>query len=316
VVAEGPIALGSGLNYMKIKAAGKLRTDFNITDSTTYKITGEVMSGAEFFLPTKLMDLMLNNIKAATYDAPNAIYTAQNAFYQQTVPEFIPDTKLDVTIAADLKNNLILLPKADNKFAFLVGKHNLVWNPEYQSFLSTDDKLPFITIGGEQINKVLTGYIEYKMPNSFVEEEPEEDDEEDMEEEDTGYDETPDEELTPEEKKQREEDEKAAKEEAAKKKEEKERLKREKAEKNKVKGDDRFYLYISATPELWYFFGYQKGAMSVASSDTKFTDLLAGMKPKDLQMKMPDGETYEVVPANPNTAAAFVNRAKEGRKRD
>lgn len=316
VVAEGPIALGSGLNYMKIKAAGKLRTDFNITDSTTYKITGEVMSGAEFFLPTKLMDLMLNNIKAATYDATNAIYTAQNAFYQQTVPEFIPDTKLDVTIAADLKNNLILLPKADNKFAFLVGKHNLVWNPEYQSFLSTDDKLPFITIGGEQINKVLTGYIEYKMPNSFVEEEPEEEDEEDMEEEDTGYDETPDEELTPEEKKQREEDEKAAKEEAAKKKEEKERLKREKAEKNKVKGDDRFYLYIAATPELWYFFGYQKGAMSVASSDTKFTDLLAGMKPKDLQMKMPDGETYEVVPANPNTAAAFVNRAKEGRKRD
>ncbi len=324
VLAEGPIALGSGLNYMTIKAAGKLRTDFNISDSTTYKITGEVMSGAEFFLPPKVMDALLNGIKAATYDAPNAIYTAQNAFYQQAVPEFVSDPKLDATLSADLKNNLILLPKSDNKFAFLLGKHNVIWNPEYQSFLGTDDKLPIVTIGGEQINKVLTAYIEYKMPNTVADDEPIEDEEmeeEQTEEEDEGYDETPEDELTEEEKKQREEDnkkreeeKKAAKEKAAKEKEERLRVAREKAEKRRTKGDDRFYLYISATPELWYFFGYQKGTMSVASSDTKFNEILGAMKPKDLQVKMPDGETYEVIPVNQSGAAAFVSRVKEGRK--
>jgi hypothetical protein len=335
LLSEGPIALGSGLNYMKIKAAGKLRTDFNVTDSTTYKITGEVMSGAEFFLPPKVLGAFLDGIRAATYDAPNAIYTAQNAFYQQAVPEFIPNEKLDATITADLKNNLILLPKDDNKFTLLLGKHNVIWNPEYQSFLSTDDKLPIITIGGEQINKVLTTYVEYKMPNTVVEDEPEEEEEplpdeemtgeEEEEEEDGEYDVDPDE--TPEEKAQREEEQKKRAEEKAKKAEElekkraeakaeRERIKKEKADKRRTKGDDRFYVYISATPELWYFFGYQKGTMSVTSSDTKFNDLLAGMKPKDLQVKMPDGETYEVIPVNPSGATAFVTRVKEGRKVD
>ena len=246
VLAEGPIALGSGLEYMKIKAAGKLRTDFNTSDSTGYAISGEVMSGAEFFLPAKLTDALVSSLRAATYDAPNAIYTAQNAFYQQAVPEFVSDPKLEETISADLKNNLILLPKTDNKFAILLGKHNITWNPEYQSFLSVDDKMPLITVNGEQINKILTTYVEYKMP---------------------------------------------------------------------ANEDDRFYIHISVTPELWYFFGYQSGVMNVASSDTKFNEILIAMKPKDLQVKMPDGELYEVIAANPNVAQAFVSRVKEGRKK-
>jgi hypothetical protein len=246
LVAEGPIALGSGLEYMSIKAAGKLRTDFNRSDSTGFALTGEIMSGSAFTLPQKLTDALINSLKAATYDAPNAIYTAQASFYQQAIPEFASDPKLEPTINADLKNNLILLPKADNKFTFLLGRHNVTWNPEYQSFLSVDDKMPLVTVAGEQINKVLTTYVEYKMPQG---------------------------------------------------------------------GDDRFYIYLSVTPELWYFFGYQAGVMNVASSDPKFNEVLLAMKTKDLQFKMSDGELYEVVAANPNVATAFVSRVKEGRKK-
>jgi hypothetical protein len=40
------------------------------------------------------------------------------------------------------------------------------------------------------------------------------------------------------------------------------------------------------------------------------------MKPKDVQIKMPDGEIYEVVAANPGIADAFVNRVKNGRTRN
>jgi hypothetical protein len=246
VLAEGKIGLGSGLEYMKVKAAGRLRTDFNVTDSTGFVVNGEVMSGMEIVLPAKLQELFLNSLRAATYEAPTAIYTAQSAFYQQVLPEFVSDPKLDPTTQADLKNNLILLPKADDKFTFLLGRHQIEWNGEYSSFLSSDDKMPLISVGGEQINKVLTTYVEYRMPGNE---------------------------------------------------------------------DDRFYLYISVTPELWYFFGYQAGALNVASSDTKFNELLFSMKPKDLQFKMPDGETYEVIASNPNVANAFVNRVKEGRRK-
>jgi hypothetical protein len=247
ILAEGRINIGSGLEYMKVKAAGRLRTDFNATptDSSGFVVKGEIMSGMEIILPKKLQEVFLQGIRAGAYDAPNAIYTAQSPFYQAVLPEFVTDPKLDPTWQADLKNNLILLPKADDKFTFLLGRHAVQWNSEYSSFLSSDDKMPLISVGGEQVNKVLTTYVEYRMPGNE---------------------------------------------------------------------DDRFYLYIGVTPQLWYFFGYQGGVLNVSSSDPKFNETLLGMKPKDLQIKMPDGELYEVVAGNPSTATAFVNRVKEGRK--
>ena len=80
--------------------------------------------------------------------------------------------------------------------------------------------------------------------------------------------------------------------------------------------DDRFYLYIKASPDLWYFFGYQAGALNVISSSTRFNDALLALKPKETQIKMPDGEIYEIVAANPSLADAFVNRVKSGRKKE
>ena len=122
----------------------------------------------------------------------------------------------------------------------------MIWNEEYQSFVSTEDRFPLIAINDEPINKVLTMYTEYKMPAG---------------------------------------------------------------------GDDRFYLYIKASADLWYFFGYQAGVLNVVSSSTKFNDALGGLKAKETQIKMPDGELYEIVAANPSLANAFVSRVKEGRQK-
>ena len=65
---------------------------------------------------------------------------------------------------------------------------------------------------------------------------------------------------------------------------------------------------------MWYFFGYQAGALNVVSSSTRFNDALLALKTKDTQIKMPNGEIYEIVAANPALADAFVNRVKNGRK--
>ncbi|MCB0528847.1 MAG: hypothetical protein KDC65_10255, partial [Saprospiraceae bacterium] len=75
-------------------------------------------------------------------------------------------------------------------------------------------------------------------------------------------------------------------------------------------------IYIKPSADLWYFFGYQAGALNVVSSSTRFNDALVGLKSKETQIKMPDGETYEIVPANPSLADAFVNRVKAGRKKE
>jgi len=246
VQAEGKINIGEGLKYMKIQTAGKLKSDFNI-DSTGYTTTGEFMSGINITMPKNLLDMMLNDIQASSFDAQAPIINTQMAFYQPATAEFVSNNKdMDETMG-NLRNNFVVLPKDDNKHTILLGRHQVIWNDEYQSFLSLDDRNPVLYINGVAINKMLTVFVEYRMPTS---------------------------------------------------------------------DDDRFYIYIKPSPDLWYFLGYQAGALNVVSSSTRFNDAIVGMKPKDLQFKMPDGELYEIIPANPSLAEAFVNRVRQGRKKE
>jgi hypothetical protein len=248
IQGEGPLNIGSGLNYMKVKAAGRIKSDFTgVTDTTFFNVTGEFMTGMEMIIPKVLMDMLINDLKAAAFDAPAAIYNSNAAFYQPALHEFVSDEKDWEETLGNMRTNNIILPKKDDKFAFVLGRHAVIWNNEYQSFLSLEDRIPVVSINGEPINKILNTYVEYKMPGS---------------------------------------------------------------------GDDRFYLYIKASPDLWYFFGYQSGALNVVSSSTRFNDLLLKLKSKETQIKMPDGELYEIVAANPSIADAFVNRVRSGRKKE
>ncbi len=244
VQGEGPLNIGSGLKYMKVTAAGRLKTDFNKPDSVFHTVTGEFLSGVEITLPKVLLEAMLNDIRAASFDAPPVAYAQYGPFYQAALAEMVTEEKDRAEAQENLKNGLFYLPKKDNKYTFLLGRHTVLWNDEYQSFVSTEDKIPLIALNGEPIAKMFTTYVEYRMPGNE---------------------------------------------------------------------DDRFYLYIRVSADLWYFFGYQAGALNVVSGSTKFNDMLIAMKPKDLQVKMPDGQTYEIVAANPSLADAFVNRVKAGR---
>ncbi len=243
--AEGPVQLGQGLEFMKIRGAGRLKTEFNIPDTVNFLITGELMTGMEITVPKVLLDLMLNDVRAASFDAPVPPFNSQQAFYRPALSEFVSDSTDLIEAFNNLNSNFLQLPRKDNKYTFLLGRHAVIWNPEYQSFLSLEDRIPVISIAGEPIQKMLTAYVEYKMPGNR---------------------------------------------------------------------DDRFYLYIKASPDLWYFFGYQAGALNVVSSSTRFNEALLGLKPKDTQLKMPNGEIYEIVAANPALADAFINRVRNGRK--
>ncbi len=243
--AEGPISIGSGLEYMKVTAAGRLKTSYDIPDTVRHTITGELMTGIEITVPKVLMEMMVNDIRASSFDATVPPFNSMAAFYQPALNEFVTDEKDRDEAQANLRNNFLALPKKDNKYAIMLGRHPVIWNPDYQSFVSLEDRIPIVSINGEPIQKMLTTYVEYKMPGNQ---------------------------------------------------------------------DDRFYIYIKASADLWYFFGYQAGALNVVSSSTRFNDALLALKTKDTQIKMPDGKLYEIVAANPSLADAFVNRVKNGRK--
>ncbi|PJF33289.1 MAG: hypothetical protein CUN57_02565, partial [Phototrophicales bacterium] len=78
--------------------------------------------------------------------------------------------------------------------------------------------------------------------------------------------------------------------------------------------DDRLYIYIKTTSELVYFFGYKQGILSVTSNNPTFMDALGGLKDKDLVMKMPDGETFEIMPVEFSDARLFLRRVEAANK--
>lgn len=167
VQAEGPLNIGGGLELMKIKAAGRLKSDYNtVTDSTYFEVTGEMISAFEMPIPPKLVELMINEIKAATFDAQPAIYNTQMAFYQPALHEFVSDEKDWEETLANARLNAILLPKKDDNFAFVMGRQILTWNNEYSSFFTVEDRVPLISIAGQPINKSLNIMIQYKMPKN------------------------------------------------------------------------------------------------------------------------------------------------------
>ena len=245
VQAEGPLKLGTGLKYLNVTGAGRLKSDFNnITDSTGYTVTGEFMTGMEINVPKILLDIMANDIQASGFDAAPVITNSNLAFYQPALAEFVTDEKERAEAVAGLASNVVTLPKNDNKYTIFLGRHAVLWNAEYQSFLSTEDKIPLLGFNGQLVGKMLTTYVEYKMPGNE---------------------------------------------------------------------DDRFYIYIKASPDLWYFFGYQAGVIRVVSSNTRFNDALLALKPKETVLEMSDGETYEIIPGEPSDADKFINRVRAGR---
>ena len=86
-------------------------------------------------------------------------------------------------------------------------------------------------------------------------------------------------------------------------------------------GEDKFSIYLKASPDLWYFFSYQPnpegGAdLNVVSSSSKFNDVILSLKAKDTKIKMPDGKTVEVALVNASSAESLVNFVRSGRARE
>jgi len=167
VQADGPLSIGSGLDLMKIKAAGRLKSDYNsVTDSTYFDVTGEFISAFDMPIPAKLVELMINEIKAASFDAQPSVYNTNMAFYQPALHEFVSDEKDWEETLSNARLNAILLPKKDDKFAFVLGRQSITWNKEYTSFFTLEDRIPLISVAGQPINKSLNIMVQYKMPNT------------------------------------------------------------------------------------------------------------------------------------------------------
>ncbi|MCB0588362.1 MAG: hypothetical protein KDD06_23925 [Phaeodactylibacter sp.] len=264
---EGAFLMGSGLNYVKVDAAGTMRSEFvevapkeqeNMIISDTmnfaaplappeqvYQVETDVMTGIKMIVPERLLKIMITDIESMSFDASPVVYLTDLDFYRKATANLLPPGKEADAALASLGTGLLDIPEKVNPYTFLFSRIPMKWNAEYQSFISMKDKNAVASINGEPINRMLESYIEFKMPSN---------------------------------------------------------------------DDDRLYIYIKSPSELFYFFGFKQGILSVTSNNPAFMEELAGMKTKEKVMKMEDGNTYEIQDVDVGTARLFYNRVKAARK--
>lgn len=170
--AEGKLIIGDKLKHIKIDAAGQARSMFpSAQDSIIrgpfgYQVEADMMAGIESFIPEKMLNFIIADIKSSSFDARGVDFT-DVAFYEKALSEYITDAKLlDKTIARMRTEYKLGIPKKDNPYSFLFGKMAMKWDPDYQSFVSKKDQVGLISIAGEEVNVTVKAYIEFKMPSN------------------------------------------------------------------------------------------------------------------------------------------------------
>lgn len=171
---DGKLNLGSGLKYISMEAAGEVFTEFGEIVKDTLlgsaamnsKTTINAMLGASIIIPDNLLKIMTNDFKASSFDANPIVYAKDAAFYQKAVANFFPENEAIKKAVDGLALGTFTIPKKQNKNTFLFGKTPMVWDVDYQSFVSTEETLPLVSINGEMLNANVTGHIEAKMPTN------------------------------------------------------------------------------------------------------------------------------------------------------
>ncbi len=169
---EGKFTICSGIKGVKLTAAGRGESTFakpaadSISlQSVDYKTFADMMVGVDFFVPEKLMNVLVNDLAITGAEGADVDYTKEPLFYEKAIAELISDDTECAKITNNLKEKSILdIPKKNNKFPILFSYLPMKWNSEYQSFLSFRDQVGVASIAGEKVNKMLNAYVEFKMP--------------------------------------------------------------------------------------------------------------------------------------------------------
>jgi hypothetical protein len=175
---EGTFELGSGLKYISVKTFGTAETAFKpeveqevgdttIMVSAGFDIKAKFMMGIDLLIPERLLKMIENDIKSAAFDAPPVNYLLNRDYYRKATAELVPESSKEFNnILERLNVGALEIPKKNNEFDLFFSYLPMKWDPDYQSFVSTEDKLGLYSINGDEINKMVTCYVECKMPTT------------------------------------------------------------------------------------------------------------------------------------------------------
>lgn len=197
--AEGRFQLGSGLNYISIDAVGKANTKFRppapeetaaieaeenkniisaeslmpaeeepaVPEEPEYSpVNAEFMAGIKLILPDQFFKVMLTDIQSSSFDADIIAYLADLEFYQNAASELFSTLPEIEEYVAAIGQGFMEIPPKSNPYNLLFSKLKMVWDPQTQSFLSTEDKIGVAAVNGFPINKKLECKVQFMMPSN------------------------------------------------------------------------------------------------------------------------------------------------------
>ena len=165
VEASGPLELGSKLDYITVQAAGELTTGFEKSGNEYPALKTKAMIGIDLIIPDKLLNLVAADIQASGFDAPDLNYGSDAAFLQRALRNWVRNPA-DTSALVAARGGQFVLPKGELDHSFVLPRVELIYNGDYQSFVSKGSTLDLAYLNGNPVGKRLTGYLEIKMPGS------------------------------------------------------------------------------------------------------------------------------------------------------
>lgn len=176
---EGKFNIGSGLKYLDVTAVGSAKSSFEkqiaaaaASDSTQavgypFEVTANLMAGINLKFPERLMKMIVKDIRAGAGGVETTAinYNNDKIFYKKCVAELVSETSKEYSdVVSGINVGAFDLPKKVNDYSLFFSKLPMKWDPDYQSFVSSEGKLGLYSIAGEPLNLMITAYVEFKMP--------------------------------------------------------------------------------------------------------------------------------------------------------
>ena len=169
VMADGRLELGSGLDYVGVKAAGRVTTTFpqsRVAGAAAPPIATTALLSVDLVIPDKLLNLVAADLAFSAFDAADINYYTTGRFLVDALPNWL-DEPADTSSVRAARAQLFQLSEDELEgHSFIFPRQELIYNPEYQSFVSRGDKLDLAFLNGAPVHKRLEGYLEIKMPGS------------------------------------------------------------------------------------------------------------------------------------------------------
>ena len=157
---EGEFNVGPKIAEMNVKAYGTTETT---VDASADEMVLNMMTAINMYFPKDIMSILSTDFVANGFDARTVLYRPYE-LYENPLAEIITDSKALAMEIANMKSTgSFTLPEKENTYAFFFSKMPMVWNAEYRSFLSKENKIGLGSINGVMYHKMVEGYVEMKM---------------------------------------------------------------------------------------------------------------------------------------------------------